>query len=62
MNITALSPEIQEYIDSLIKRNVLKTSSTEDKMLINYLRAQKIDKDYLCIPNSTYRRSLYEAC
>lgn len=45
--MTALSPEIQEYIAILIRKNVLSRDSLEDKMLINYLSSQIIDKDFL---------------
>lgn len=61
-NLAALSPDIQEYISSLIKRNVISFKSVEDKMLINHLCTQRIDKDYFLLPRKSFRMSLYEAC
>jgi hypothetical protein len=62
MEIKMLSPEIEQYIQSLIKRNVMGFDSINDKMLINYLSMQKIDKDYLYIPAASFRKGLREAC
>ncbi len=47
MNLAALSPEIQEYVALLLKRKVITSDSLEDKMLLNYLCSQKIDRDFL---------------
>ncbi|MCX7842485.1 MAG: hypothetical protein N2489_05355 [Clostridia bacterium] len=47
MDTTRLSPELQEYISILIKRNVISPDGISDQMLINYLCTQIIDKDFL---------------
>jgi hypothetical protein len=62
MDIKMFSPEIEEYIDLLIKRKVVSSDSKNDKMLINFLSTQRIDKDYFYVPAVSFRKSLCEAC
>lgn len=47
MNLDCYPAELREYISELIKRKAISSDSLSDKMLINYLYSQKLDKDYV---------------